>query len=332
MKNQILLILKSNTGFVSGEDLSRRLGVSRTAVWKAVKALQQAGYPIEAVTRRGYRLAGNADVLSQEEIENSLAERDLSKWIKQVHYVPVTDSTNQMAREAAGAGALDGSLFVAGCQTRGRGRLGRRWLSSDTQGLWFSLLLRPSAEPAALAPITLFAGLCAAQALQQTLGLNIGLKWPNDLVAAGSGRKVCGILTEMMIEENLVHSVIIGIGLNVRTAEFPEEIRDSATSLFMESGRLFSRLEVLAAILEILAARYPEYRNTDSWLGDYRRLCLTLGQDVVIHDSAGSSWTGRAEDLNAAGELVVIDRDGCRRVVRSGEVSLRKPGQPQLIV
>jgi BirA family transcriptional regulator, biotin operon repressor / biotin---[acetyl-CoA-carboxylase] ligase len=324
MKTEVLQILRQTADYVSGESISRRLGVTRAAVWKAVQALRQTGYLVEAVTHRGYRLAGTADVLSQAEIEDSLAAHGLSGFIRQVCFTPAADSTNQQARQAADAGAPDGSLFVTGHQLAGRGRRGRRWLSDHSQGLWFSLLLRPPGEPAAQARLTLFAGLCVVQALRECLAVDsIGIKWPNDLVAVGSGRKAGGILTEMVVEENQISSVIIGIGLNILTEQFPDEIRDTATSLFLESGRQFGRTAVLTAILSIWARRYPEYLATDLWLADYRRFCLTLGRSVQVHSAGGTVWSGLAQDLDAAGELVVIDQAGRRQVVRSGEVSVR---------
>ena len=143
MKNEILRILKQSSGYVSGETISRQFGVTRAAVWKTVKSLQQDGYPIEAVTHRGYRLSGTADILSQQELESSLAAAGLTDFIRQVSWLPETGSTNQMARQAAEQGAPDRSLFVAGRQMAGRGRRGRSWLSDHSGGLWFSLLLRP---------------------------------------------------------------------------------------------------------------------------------------------------------------------------------------------
>ncbi len=321
MKNRVLEILQSSAGFVSGEKLSQQLGVTRAAVWKAVHALQAAGYPIEAVSNRGYYLAPGADILSQQEIIKSLDAAGLTPFINQVNYEASTDSTNRLARQASDQGAPDFSLFVAERQTAGRGRRGRAWLSDSRDGLWFSLLLRPQGETADLARITLFIGLCVAEALN-TLGTTVGLKWPNDLVATGSGRKLGGILTEMTVEENTVHALIVGIGLNINTQTFTAELAGIATSLALETGSAYRRADVLAAILRVLIRRYPSYRQTDLWLPDYRRLCLTLGREIRVESAAGS-WTARAVDLDEQGELVVVDTTGQRQTVRSGEVSVR---------
>ncbi len=322
MKNYILRLLKENSDFLSGEQLSQQLGVTRAAVWKAIKSLKQEGYSIEAVTNRGYRLNGASDVLSSAEIEECLKRQGVPGFVQQVFYEKTLDSTNQAAKRAAEKGAPDKSLFVAESQSAGRGRRGRTWISDPQQGLWFSLLLRPQKNPAEMARITLFAGLCVAEAIQD-LGIQTGIKWPNDLLAIASHRKLCGILTEMIIEENQVGAVIIGIGVNINTLEFPPELASTATSLRLESGRVFSRTDVLAAILKVFAARYAGFLANDSWLAEYHKYCLTLGRKVQVVESDGKTFEGEAVDLDQDGELIIEGSDGQRRTVRSGEVSVR---------
>lgn len=315
-------MLKDSTDFLSGEQISHQLGVTRAAIWKTINALRKEGYPIEAIPNRGYRLAAGTDVLTKEEIMASLQRDGLLHAIQDVLFAQETDSTNLMARRAAEQHAPDLSLFVAERQLAGRGRRGRSWISDHRDGLWFSLLLRPEQALAAqYAHMTLFAGLCAAQALN-SLGIQVGIKWPNDLVALGSGRKLGGILTEMVVEENRVQSLIIGIGLNVGSKSFPDEINDLATSVFLETGRIIPRVDVLAAVLRTFVSRYPEYTDT-RWLSDYRSLCLTLGRDIKVLPAFEPAWAGKAIDLDADGELIVEDTEGNRRVVRSGDVSVR---------
>jgi BirA family transcriptional regulator, biotin operon repressor / biotin---[acetyl-CoA-carboxylase] ligase len=322
MKQTVLQILSQNPGFVSGAAISRDLGVTRAAVWKMVKALQQDGYPIEAVTRRGYHLTGPADILNEAELQAVLQAPELAACYPWLEFVRTTDSTNLMARRAFEQGKPSGSLFVAECQQAGRGRRGRTWLS-DSHGLWFSLLLRPSAEAAQMAKLTLFCGLCVAEALQQDLQVDVGLKWPNDGVSRKDGRKLCGMLTEMIVEDQTAAAVIIGIGINVNTTVFPEEIRDTATSLVLASGRVFRRTEVLAAVLRRFAARFPDYQAADRWLDDYRAQLLTLGRPVLVIPSGQPSFAGTAVALDDDGELVVDDESGIRHTVLSGEVSVR---------
>jgi len=332
MKDKILDILRRQKGFVSGETLSRQLGVSRSMIWKVVKALQQEGYPIEAITRRGYRLTGEPDILSETEMKRMLDESGLKAVFPAAFFQTQTDSTNLMARRAAENGAPNGSIFLAEEQTGGKGRRGRSWNSSKSQDLTFSLLFRPDAEPAGLAPVTLFAGLCTAAALNRLAGggsapaqrerPDYGIKWPNDIIAAASGRKLGGLLTELIVEENRVRALIIGMGININTTEFPADISRTATSLLLEQNKTYRRLDILRLILSEIAGRLPQIYNPESWLPEYRPLCLTLGREVRVIAQNGD-FTGKALDVDDEGELLVEMQNGGRQTVRSGEVSVR---------
>jgi len=172
-----------------------------------------------------------------------------------------------------------------------------------------------------MAKITLFAGLCVAEALN-SIGAATGIKWPNDIVSLKSGRKLAGILTETILEENRVSALIIGIGINVSTHSFSPEISETATSLQLESGQISSRIEVLSAFLQVFARRYPEFA-TGIWLADFRQLCVTLGRQVKVIQADGTGWTGQATGLDDEGELIVLDDAGEPKTVRSGEVSVR---------
>jgi len=322
VKRQILDILRETEGFVSGEELSRQLGVTRAAVWKVIKSLRQEGYRIEAVTNRGYHLAPESnDVLNRDEILGMLKHYNLQTYFNLAVFTPTTGSTNQLARQGADQGLPDKSLFITERQTAGRGRRGKSWLSDSQDGLWLSILLRPQSEAAALTQITLFTGLCLAEALN-SLSVSCEIKWPNDVLSRQNGRKLAGILTEMIVEESQVSALIIGTGINVNTETFDPEISETATSLSLESGRRFSRLEVLAAFLQAFARRYPSFAD-NRWLSDYRQLCLTLGRQVLVLQADGNNWTGVATGLDEAGELIVVDQDGQSKTVRSGEVSVR---------
>lgn len=321
MKKQILDILKTSDDFISGEDLSRQLGVTRAAVWKVIHNLRREGYPIKAVTNRGYRLTSTPDVLSRDEIAEMLMRNNLDSIVSLAAFEPSAGSTNQLARLAADLGALDMSLFIAERQTAGRGRRGKSWLSDSQEGLWLSLLLRPVSEAADTAKITLFTGLCVTEALNR-LGAQTGIKWPNDVVSKVSGRKLGGILTEMIVEENQVSALIIGIGINVSTQVFDPEIAATATSLRLEASCDYRRIEVLAAILTAFASRYPDFA-AGGWIKDYQQLCLTLGRQVLVIQADGTRWEGQATDLDDDGELIVINQAGEPKTVRSGEVSVR---------
>ena len=223
MKAEILKILKKAEGYVSGQQLCEQLGVSRTAVWKAIRQLEEEGYVIEAVRNKGYRLVEDADVLTVAELRSVLD----TKWLGQeVDYFYETDSTNNRARDAAEKGASHGYLAVADSQTAGKGRRGRVWNSPHGTDIFMSFLMRPSFGPSQASMLTLVAGMAVVKGVQKATGLNAMIKWPNDAVV--NGKKICGILTEMSTEEDTIRYVVVGIGINVNAREFPEEIRDKA--------------------------------------------------------------------------------------------------------
>jgi BirA family biotin operon repressor/biotin-[acetyl-CoA-carboxylase] ligase len=342
MKEQVLHLLRQRKDYRSGAEISALLGVSRTAVWKMINQLREDGHLIEAMTNRGYQLVREADLLSQRAVLEALQDQNLDQWISQVIYQPTADSTNLMARRAAENGAPDKSLFITGHQQSGRGRRGRTWLSEPELNLTFSLLLRPAARPHELAPATLFAGLCSAVALNGLLETPcmpqphsvpgtadnqtcpaIGIKWPNDLVSVRSGKKVGGILTEMIVEENQVDRLIIGIGINLNSRVFPPELQATATSVLLESARWLRRTDVLCQVISQFARRYHKMTDLHSWLGQYRQNCQTLGRQVHIVSADGQEQFGKAVDIDTEGELVILDADGQRKIVRSGEVSVR---------
>ena len=205
MKAEILKILKKAEGYVSGQQLCEQLGVSRTAVWKAIRQLEEEGYVIEAVRNKGYRLVEDADVLTVAEMRSVLD----TKWLGQeVDYFYETDSTNNRARDAAEKGASHGYLAVADSQTAGKGRRGRVWNSPHGTDIFMSFLMRPSFGPSQASMLTLVAGMAVVKGVQKATGLNAMIKWPNDAVV--NGKKICGILTEMSTEEDTIRYVVEG--------------------------------------------------------------------------------------------------------------------------
>ncbi len=217
--------------------MARDLGVSRMAVSKAIQSLVASGLPIESTRHHGYRLAIFPDLLLGPLIEADFERISWQGFSPALHAFASVDSTNLAARRGSDQGDPAGSVYVAEEQTAGRGRRGKSWRSAAGEGLWFSLLLQPDLPPEQLAPVTLFAGLCAATALRKATGLDIQLKWPNDLVILPAGRKIGGILTEMLVEENQIAAVIIGLGINVHTLDFPADLQALATSLALELAR-----------------------------------------------------------------------------------------------
>lgn len=320
MKTKILTVLKASDGFVSGQDLCDTLGVSRTAVWKVMKQLEEEGYVIEAVRNKGYRLVEAADVMTEAEIGSQMH----SRWMgKRLIYLPETDSTNIQARRYAEEGCPDGTLVVADCQRAGKGRRGRSWSSPPGSSIYMSFLLRPDIPPYCASMITLIAGMAVAQAVKTESGLEAQIKWPNDVVV--NGRKICGILTEMSTELERIHYIVTGIGINVNQKEFPQEIQATATSLRLETGERISRSALIARSMEQFEQYYEQFlktRDLSLLKADYEHMLANLGREVLVLDPAGE-YRGICRGIDKGGRLLVELPDGGRRAVMSGEVSVR---------
>ncbi|HJC58277.1 MAG TPA: biotin--[acetyl-CoA-carboxylase] ligase [Candidatus Eisenbergiella intestinipullorum] len=318
-KTEVLTLLRENGDYLSGQELCGRLGVSRTAVWKIINQLKEEGYEIEAVQNRGYRLIASPDLLGESEIKSRLR----TEWAgKELIFRPATGSTNIDAKAAAEEGAPEGTLVVAERQTAGRGRRGRGWFSPEGSNLYFTLLLRPSCAPERACMLTLVMALAAAQAVREQ-GLEAGIKWPNDIVI--SGKKVCGILTEMSAEPDFIHYVVIGTGMNVNQEVFPEEIAKTASSLRREKGRPIVRAQLLASVMDRFEEAYEIFRRTWDLSGlaaSYESLLVNKGRPVRVLDPKGE-FEGTAEGINERGELLVRRGDGTLECVYAGEVSVR---------
>ena len=313
MKQSIIDILKSGGGYVSGEKISQKLGISRAAVWKHIKSLRSEGYDIQSVTNKGYYLAAAPDTISEYEIKSGLKTARIGQNMR---YVYETDSTNNEAKRFSDM--ADGTLFVAEIQTGGKGRLGRQWVSPAGEGIWMSLLLKPDIIPGEAPEITLIAGLAVCRALKDYGAL---IKWPNDVVI--DGRKICGILTEMSAEIERVSYIICGIGINVNTEEFPDELKETAVSLYTVTGEKHSRAEIIKRVAEEFEPLYDEYLKyrLKNIIPEYKSACVNIGKRVSI--LYGEKETpGTAVDITENGHLVV-DTDEGRVTISSGEVSVR---------
>lgn len=322
MKSEILRLLKkSYPEFISGELICRRLGVTRTAVWKHVRALRGDGYIIEAQTNAGYRLKALPDRLYPEEVKDDLGTSIIGR---QVYYYADVASTNAVAKGLAREGCPEGTLVVAEEQGGGRGRLDRGWFSPPGLGIWASLVLRPAVSPADVAQLTMVTAVALAGALRRETSLPVGIKWPNDLLIGG--KKIVGILTEMSADMDRVKYAVVGFGLNVNIGreDFPPELLDTATSLSLEAGKHFSRAALLKAILVELEQKYLAWLNQGfaSLLGQWREMCVTLDCPVTIR-TLKESWEGYAEGVNDSGALLVRTATGELRCLTAGEVSLR---------
>lgn len=321
MRSKIRQMLKEQAGqYVSGEEISRRLNVSRTAVWKHIRALKEEGYDIEGHSRRGYRLCAAPDLLRPEELCPHLTTTRLGRCIS---YLTSTDSTNNEAKKLAAAGCPEGQIVVAEEQVSGRGRLARGWFSPFGKGVWFSIVLRPPFSPQEAPKCTLLAAVAVSRAIRRATGVECGIKWPNDILVAG--RKLVGILTEMSAEMDAINYIVIGIGINVNVEpdDLPPELRDIAGSLRIAAGRSFSRVELLAAVLHELERVYDQTVKDGfaPLLAEWRQESVTLGQTVDVVGS-GQQFSGVAEDIDSDGALLVRTAAGLERVL-AGDVSIR---------
>ncbi|MCY1047351.1 biotin--[acetyl-CoA-carboxylase] ligase [Corallococcus sp. bb12-1] len=312
-------------GFISGEALSNRLGLSRTAVWKHVEALRLKGYRIEAVPAKGYRLVGRPDRLSSLEVHPLLTTRVMGRVL---HHHETIGSTNATAFRLAQDGAPHGTVVVAEQQTAGKGRRGRAWVSPPGLNLYFSAILRPALAPQHAPELTLVAAVALAEALREA-GSDAAIKWPNDVQLGG--QKVAGILTELSAEPERVHFVIVGVGVNLNAGpeHFPEELRDTATSLSQVLGRSVARAAFTAALWARLEAWLDTYLATgfDAVRTRWKALSSTLGQQVRVRTDRGD-WEGFAEDIDPTGALMVRTADGRVERVLAGDVEqLRPQGQ-----
>lgn len=319
MKYKILEKLKQGEDFISGQEISKEFHITRAAIWKYINILREEGYNIESVPSKGYRLVALPDILSYEEIKEYLNTDFMGR---NIHHFNSIDSTNSKAKEIA-LDEKEGTVLIAEEQTEGKGRMGRSWVSPKGKGIWMSIILKPNVEPMKVPKLTLVGAAAVYKALEN-MGIKAQIKWPNDVLI--DGKKICGILTEMSGELNMVNYVIMGIGINVNLDEgdFPEELKDKATSLKISTGKEISRKELTANILnefEKLYLKFKEEDNIEEVLKISRENSILLGEEVRII-RGNNIKIGKAIDINDNGELVVEVGDKVEKII-SGEVSLR---------
>lgn len=319
MKDKVLNFLKEQDDYRSGEEISQKLGVTRSAVWKDIKKLQAQGYEIVSSTKKGYKLIVSPNIMTAHEIQEKLATKVMGQAIT---YYDEVDSTNTVAKSLAREGAKEGTLVVADKQNSGKGRLGRVWSSPARQAISMSLILRPQIMPSKASQLTLIAGVSICEAIEKVTGLNAQIKWPNDIVV--NGKKICGILTEMSAQVECIEYVIVGIGVNVNIKAFPETL-PYASSLALEGNKEYSRKEIIAYFLEIFEQEYYKYLKTLdlSFIKErYESQCITIGRKVKLISSTNERLA-EALGINELGELVVKLEDGTIEAVSTGEVSVR---------
>ena len=301
-------------GYVSGEDLSDALDISRTAVWKHIEKLREEGYDIMASPHLGYRLVSVPDRLTEVEIKWQLKTEIIGR---RVYYYKETDSTNEVANKLAASGEPEGAIVIAEYQAKGRGRLGRKWISPRGKGCYLSIILRPDILPKEVSRITLLASLSAAKTIRETVNLPALIKWPNDIMI--NNRKTSGILIEMNGEIDKVNFVVVGIGININTKK--ELLPEGATSLREEKKEEVPRLEFVRALLRNFEKYYKIFNKgrIGEIVKEYKQLSAILDRELEVnyHNRVIS---GRAIDVDNEGALILRMDSGFHERVLAGDV------------
>ncbi len=320
-RRRLLSYLKqAHQRWVSGQQISSQLGITRAAIWKHIQALKDNGHIIESAPRKGYRLKQLADLIAADEIREGLGTRIIGS--REIICLSQTDSTNVQAKNLAMQGAPEGTVVVAETQTVSRGRRGRNWFSPAGQNIYTSIILRPTMAPSQAPQITLMTAVVAARALQDTTGLTAEIKWPNDILVAD--KKIAGILTEISTEMDAVDFIVVGVGINVNIAheDMPQDIRNIATSVLMECGKRLSRTKLLCAFLRQFESSYVSLQR-DGFkpvMTQWRNMSRIIGQPVYV-DVLDVRHTGIVENVDDDGVLILRDETGHRHRIFSGDVS-----------
>ncbi len=323
MKNIVLEELRRNKDkYISGEDLSKGLNVSRTSVWKHINKLKKEGYIIESSTNKGYMLMETPDTLYPAEIKRLLNTKIIGK---EIVFIESVDSTNNHGKRLCEKGFIEGTLIIAEEQTTGRGRLGREWVSPKGEGIWISILLKPNIKPEEASQITILTAYAVAKSIRELLDVDAMIKWPNDIVIGG--KKVCGILTEMGGEIDVINYLIVGIGINANIEErfFIENGLSTATSLRLIKGEPIDRKVLLSKVIKNFEQLYIDFiktSNIESILNNYRKMSATLDKEIKVTYNK-EEIEGKAIDINNSGQLIVKLRNGNIIELASGEVSVR---------
>ncbi|HKZ16107.1 MAG TPA: biotin--[acetyl-CoA-carboxylase] ligase [Geobacteraceae bacterium] len=305
---------------VSGEELGTALNISRTAVWKHIKTLQELGFRIEAVPSQGYRLLSSPDILIAEEITSGLTTGRIGK---KIICFRKTDSTNQIAFKLAEQEAEEGTVVIAEEQSHGKGRLGRHWESPYGVNLYCSIILRPPILPAQAAQFTFLSAVAVAKAIETTTSLTPRIKWPNDVLV--NGMKVSGMLNEMSAETEKINFIVLGIGVNInmRREQFPKELRHPASSLYLESGKPVDRTEFTRTLLTDFDFLYEDYlrRGVSSVKEQLLARSAFMGKKVKVSFHDRESF-GIAAGLDDDGALLLQLSDGKIEKVLAGDVHI----------
>ena len=322
LKQKIFKMLLEEKEYISGEEISERLGVSRTAIWKHINSLKEDGYEIEAVPRKGYILKYRPDKLIGTEI---VTELNLKKWDKNnVYTYDQVDSTNTIAKKLANEGKEEGTFVIAEEQLKGKGRMGREWVSPHGKGIWVSFILRPEILPVHASEITFVIAVGIMEGIKKYTGHDVKIKWPNDILI--NGKKIVGILTEISAEMERINYIVAGVGINdnQNVDDFPDEIKFKATSLKIATVKNINRNELLRKIIEEMENIYFLYKKKgfERILEIWEQNNITLGRRVKAITFDGEI-VGYAEKIDKEGYLIIRDDSGKENKILAGDVSLR---------
>lgn len=310
----------SNEEFLSGQYLADKIGCSRTAVWKHIEELRKEGFQLEAVKRKGYRIVKTPENVSADEVRLGLRTEFLGATI---HYEESADSTQKIAHRLSMENAPEGTVVIADEQLQGKGRLGRSWHSPKYTGVWMSVILRPNIPIGKAPQLTLLAAVAVVGAISEVTDLKPQIKWPNDILL--NGKKITGILTELHAEADKIHSVIIGIGINVnqKKENFPEELHSLATSISMELGKDVNRAELIRAVLTQIEKLYKLYLSEGFYPIRllWESYALSIGKMITARTLTGNIH-GRALGITEDGVLRIEDEEGKIHHVYSADIEL----------
>lgn len=314
IRDKILEFLKKKSEYASGEEISERLGISRQALWKHIQELRDTGYDIVAVPHLGYQLLSSPDRLLAGEISHGLNTKFIGR---KICYLETAPSTMGIAAQMGMSGCPEGAVVVAEAQTRGKGRLGRAWISPKYQGIYLSLVLRPKLMPAQSPILTLMAAVSICEAIKETCGLDAKIKWPNDILI--HNKKVGGILTELSAETDEIRFIVIGIGLNVNNDR--KMLVEGATSLKEQMREEVNRIVLLQEILRRIESNYLilQKKTAKAIIDKWRLFNLTLGRRIKVI-SHGEHLEGEAVGIDTDGGLLLRRDSGLTQKVMAGDV------------
>lgn len=330
VREQVYLLLEKNRDkSISGEELANQLHVSRTSIWKAVKALSEEGYEIEAVNNKGYRLVGTGDILSAAYIDKELRKEGIHLPLQ---VLKETGSTNNDLKQLATEGEIRDYIIISGCQTGGKGRRGRTFFSPKDSGLYISILLHPNTDAREGAMLTTLAATAEAMAIEELTGMEIGIKWVNDVIY--QKKKISGILTEcsLSMEDGKLEYAIVGVGINVYepAGGFPKELANVAGFLLSEQQSNF-RNRLAVAFVKHFMSFYQEFPNK-VYFAEYKKRSVVLGKEVYVLPAGIADLNNidyeacqkaQVKDLDEECGLVVTFEDGHEETLSNGEVSVR---------